>query len=574
MAYNCTTQKITNKFGAYFSTVWSKFAKKIASPNKNINEYLCSIRRNETTLFLHPTTPCELLKLMKQLPNKRSSGHDGINNIVLKEISEYICIPLTDLFNESMKTGVFPDVMKIAEVVPLYKGKSRHEVENYRPISLLLTISKLLEKLVYSRVYDFLISSNQLYESQYGFQRNHACEHAVGEFISEVVKNSQLVNITVGIFLDLSKAFDMLEHSVIYKKLERYGIRGNALNWFRSYLSNRKLQTKCRTASSSTETRSNLYDVNFGTPQGSCLGPLIFLIFCNDLRLHLTHLQCIQFADDTTLFASHKSKCYLEFCITTDLERLHDWFKANKLTLNLNKSVIIEFSDNGRTQMNTIKIGGHVITRERVTKFLGVWIDSELNWKVHTSRLVIKLKSRLGLLRCSKNFLNPQCMKVLYYAQVHSNLSYCLSMWGNMITNMQIKKIRKIQKQCVATIDKKLSISDIYKNYQLLTFEDMITHETNKLWHKQHLKLLPLPLTRNMKTDDTGLDLSKSHGYNTRNRAYLNHPHAKNTSYSKSFLAQGLKAYNELPLKIRACNKIGNFSSCGKLHLLMRNSNH
>ena len=147
-----------------------------------------------------------------------------------------------------------------------------------------------------------------MYESQYGFCRNHACEHAVGEFISKVVKNCQLGNVTVGVFLDLSKAFDTLEHSVIYKKLERYGIRGNALNWFKSFLSNRKLQTKCRTAASSTETRSSLYDVDYGTPQGSCLGPLIFLIFCNDLDLYLTHLQCIQFADDTTLFTSHKSK--------------------------------------------------------------------------------------------------------------------------------------------------------------------------------------------------------------------------------------------------------------------------
>ena len=200
--------------------------------------------------------------------------------------------------------------------------------------------------------------------------------------------------------------------------------------------------------------------------------------------------------------------------------------------------------------MNRIKIGSHAITIERVTKFLGVWIDSELNWKEHTSRLVLKLKSRLGLLRHSKNFLNPQCMKVLYYAQVHSNLSYCLSMWGNMINKTQLNKISKIQNQCVATIDKKLSVSDIYKNYRLLKFEDMITHETNKLWHKQHLKLLPVPLTRNMQTDFTGLDLTKSHGYNTRNKAYLNHPHANNVSYRKSFLARGLKTYNERPLKI------------------------
>ena len=124
-------EDITNKLGKYFSTVGREFAEKITSPNKNINEYLCLIRSNEKTLFLHPTTPCKLLKVMKKLPIKRSSGHDGINNIVLKEISEYICIPLTELFNKSMTIGVFPDAMKIAEVVPLYKGKSRYEVENY-----------------------------------------------------------------------------------------------------------------------------------------------------------------------------------------------------------------------------------------------------------------------------------------------------------------------------------------------------------------------------------------------------------------------------------------------------------
>ena len=548
----------------------NKYAERIARSSKDIDEYLSSIRCNKNSLFLHPTTPYQLLKLMNRLPNKRSSGHDGINNIILKEIGEYICTPLTYLLNESMTTGVFPDAMKIAEVVPLHKGKARYEVENYRPISLLLTISKLLEKLMYSRVYDFLISSNQLYESQYGFRKNHACKHAVGEFISDVVKNIQLGKITAGIFLDLSKAFDTLEHSVIYKKLERYGIRGTALDWFKNYLSDRKLRTKCRTASSSTEARSKLFNVTVGTPQGSCLGPLIFLIFCNDLRLHLTHLQCIQFADDTTLFTSHKSKCYLEYCVTMDLERLHDWFKANKLTLNLNKSVMLVFGGNSQTYLNELRIGGCEITIEKATKFLGVWIDLELNWNEHISRLILKLKNRLGLLKRSKNFLNPHCMKVLYYAQIHSNLSYCLSMWGNMIKKTQLEKISKIQDQCVATIDKSLSVKDTYKKYKLLKFEDMITHETNKLWHKHHLSLLPAPLMRNMQTDFTGQDLSKSHGYNTRNKAYLNLPRANNGSYRKSFLSRGLKTYSELPLEIRSANNIATFSSSSKLHLLER----
>ena len=231
---------------------------------------------------------------------------------------------------------------------------------------------------------------------------------------------------------------------------------------------------------------------------------------------------------------------------------------------------MLVFGGNSQTYLNEIRIGGYEITIEKVTKFLGVWIDSELNWNEHISRLILKLKSRLGLLRRSKNFLNPQCMKVLYYAQIHSNLSYCLSMWGNMINKAQLDKISKIQDQCVATLDKSLSVRDTYKKYKLLKFEDMITHETNKLWHKQHLSLLPAPLTRNMQTDFTGLDLSKSHGYNTRNKAYLNLPRANNGSYRKSFLSRGLKTYNELPLKIQSANNITTFSSSSKLHLLER----
>ena len=244
-----------------------------------------------------------------------------------------------------------------------------------------------------------------------------------------------------------------------------------------------------------------------GTPQGSCLGPLIFLIFCNDLRLHLTHLQCIQFADDTTLFTSHKSTRYLEYCVTTDLETLHDWFRANKL--NLDKSIILIMDGKKHSTLNSIKIGGYKIKIENITKFLGVWIDSDLTWNEHVNRLALKMKSKLGLLRKSKNFLDSLSMKVLYYAQIYSNLSYCLSLWGNMITKTQMTRLSKIQNKCVETIDKNLTISGTYKKYKLLRFEDMITHETNKLWQKQQLEVLPTPLIRNMKTDVSGLDLKK-----------------------------------------------------------------
>ena len=188
-----------------------------------------------------------------------------------------------NFFNTSLTEGLFPDIFKIAEVVPLHKSNSKEHVENYRPISLLVTISKLLEKIIYSRIYNFLDQTNQLFQSQYGFRTNHGCDHAVSELLSEIVKNLECNRPTTCIYLDLSKAFDTLLHEVILKKMERYGIRGTCLAWLQSYLSNRKMLVKCKEENGS-DVKSDLYDIHYGTPQGSCMGPLLFLVFCNDLQ--------------------------------------------------------------------------------------------------------------------------------------------------------------------------------------------------------------------------------------------------------------------------------------------------
>ena len=193
--------------------------------------------------------------------------------------------------------------MKYAEVVPLYKGKEKDLSANYRPISLLVTISKILEKIVYKRTYNFLDTSGQLYSSQYGFRSKHSCENAISELIGQIVKGHERQEHTAAIFLDLSKAFDTLDHELLLKKLEIYGIRGTALDWFSSYLMDHSMRVKYQ--GTNKPTYSALQKITHGAPQGSCLGPLLFLIFCNDLNLNLTYLSYIQFTDDTTLYYTH-----------------------------------------------------------------------------------------------------------------------------------------------------------------------------------------------------------------------------------------------------------------------------
>ena len=232
---------IANELGRFFSTVGEKFANNTPKPEKNLDHYLSLILRNHNSIFLAATNPNQITKLIEKLPNKKSSGYDNIDNILLKAIKNEIVMPLSMIFNKSLSQGIFPTCMKLAEVVPLFKSKDRSEKSNYRPISLFLTISKLLEKIVYKRVYTFLNNTNQLYCSQYRFRTGHSCNQAVCELIGEIAKNTEKNWTTVCVFLDLSKAFDTLEHTAIFQKLERYGIRGYALEWFKSYLSNLKL---------------------------------------------------------------------------------------------------------------------------------------------------------------------------------------------------------------------------------------------------------------------------------------------------------------------------------------------
>ena len=242
---------------------------------------------------------------MSALPLKASSGHDNLSNILLKEIIDPLAHTLMEVFNKLMTVGEFPNIMKLAEVVPLYKSKEHYLENNYRPISLLTTISKILEKIMYHCVYTFLQLTGQIYSNQYGFRANHSCEHAVGQVIGTAVKGLENHQYVACVLLDLSKAFDTIDHEILLHKLELYGIRGQALLWFESYLSNRKLRVKCRTVSDPRETMSEEHVVHHGTPQGLCLGSLIFLLFVNDLHLNLHDSDCIQFADDTTLVFRH-----------------------------------------------------------------------------------------------------------------------------------------------------------------------------------------------------------------------------------------------------------------------------
>ena len=376
--------------------------------------------------------------------------------------------------------------MKIAEVVPLYKKGNPYQTENYCPISLLITLSKVLEKIVYSCVYTFLNESGQIYKSQYSFRSKHSCEHAIAELVGKIVKGKEKGEHTIAIFLDLSKAFDTLEHKTLFKKLENYGIRGIALDWFCSYLSNRSIRAKCN-INGSTHLSSDM-EITFGTLQGSCLGPLLFLIFCNDLYHHLELTNCILFADDTTIYNSHKDIRYLKWSIEHDLSILNDWFRANKLTFNTAKTVSILFKAKSLKQIPVeLNIDTNSIRFIDSVKFLGVWIDQDLTWKVHAGKLILKIQKNSKLLFKTKRHLNAHAKKILYYAEIYSHLAYGLSIWGPMAAKKDITKLEMLQVKCLQCI------TSNYKS-EFHSFKNLIKLELAKFGWKTKNSELPIAL--------------------------------------------------------------------------------
>ena len=256
------------------------------------------------------------------------------------------------------------------------------------------------------------------------------------ELTTEIIKAKEHHLNTISVFLDLSKVFDTLDPKILLNKLEIYGMRGTVHDWFKSYLTNRQLRVKCQVSSETRTQYSDLYDVEFGTPQGSCLGPLLFLLFTNDLYLNIDYCSAILFTDDTTIYKSHRNLRYLKWCVKQDLKTVSDWFRVNRLTLNLEKTVYIFFGCSKNSKKPELEIDNTTLKPVENTKFLGMWVDENLNWNAHITKLINKIKRNMHLLRVPKNLFNKRTLKLIYHAHIQSHIDYGLILWGTMTTKI------------------------------------------------------------------------------------------------------------------------------------------
>jgi Reverse transcriptase (RNA-dependent DNA polymerase)/Endonuclease-reverse transcriptase len=547
---------IADSFNTFFATIGSSLASTIPAPANHFSSYLKGSYLNSCAL--DPTCEAEIISIVYNFDLKSSAGWDEIPISLVKNTIMPIASALTTVFNSTLSTGIFPDKLKVAKIIPIHKNGPKDIVANYRPISLLPTFSKIIEKIIQNRLLSYIDKNNILSNNQYGFRAKHSTLLAVTDFYDSVSKSIDKSNYVIGIFLDLSKAFDTLDYDILLSKLEFYGIRGMAQHLLHSYLSNRKQYVHYNNMS------SGIKYVTMGVPQGSILGPLLFLLYINDIEKASTLLHFILFADDTNLLLAHKNLDVLIALINAELSKVACWFECNRLSINVLKSNFIFFGSKSRPPSITLRIADKVLAEVDSVKFLGVLIDSKLCWKNHIHHVCTKMSRSIGVINNVKRLLPQNVLKLLYYTLVYPHLTYCITIWGQA-SSTSLSRVLMLQKRMVRIIDNAyyldhsaliftrlqiLRIGDIYKLYAYLV---MFKHLNNMI-PRHCINYLSL------------VDISTNR-YCTRIMPMYVVPHFRTNIYERGLAVSGPRLWNGLPEHLQHIKSVSHFKIQIKQHL-------
>ena len=423
------------------------------------------------------------------------------------------------LFNESFISGTIPDQLKIAKVVPIYKSKGKECLDNYQPISILPVFSKMLEKLGYRRLIDFTDINNILFSKQFGFRQKYSTSMALIEFMNDVSRAIESKLVSIGIFLDLSKAFDSVSHSYLLQKLSCYGIRRISLNWFEDYLNNRKQFVIIDQQS------SDLCNIVTGIPQGSILGPPLFLLLINDLHYASSKLSSILFADNTTMFLSGKSVQQLNMDLKTELEKVSCWFYANKVKVNMTKTNYMVFK--GRNiyfdvDELHVQLNDEYLSRVCSTTFVGIYVDEGLNWKTHVNHIASKISRAIGILYVVHTLFPLPILCNLYNTLTLPYLSYANIVWGNCSVTL-LNRLLVPQKKAIRLITKssyRAHTAPLFKRMNILNVNSIYIMQLGQfMFQCKHNNLPPV-------FDDLFILNSSIHSYATRNVSIFPYTHS------------------------------------------------
>lgn len=543
--------EVVNEFNSFFVNVGPRLANAIPQHDGQYGGEMEGGSRIMQSMMLGEVSENEIKSIVAKSKDKTSTDCDGIDMIIVKKSIDSLIKPFTYICNLSFSTGVFPQRMKMARVIPLFKTGNKHEFTNYRPVSLLSQFSKVLEKLYVQRLDSFIEKNNLLSESQYGFRSNRSTALALMKITEEISTAIDNHKHTIGVFIDLKKAFDTIHHTILISKLNNYGIRGVVLDWLISYLHNRQQYVELGGF------KSDCMKLECGVPQGSVLGPKLFILYINDICEVSKLMQFVLFADDTNFFCSGQDLKSVAESITNEMVKLKQWFNKNKLSLNLKKTKFMIFSKLKRDEI-ILSIDGVNIERVHDFRFLGVILDEKFSWKNHVAHIKAKVAKSIFILNKVKYELDTNVLRMLYCTLVLPYFIYCLEVWGNSYKSNMTPLIM-LQKKAVRIIHKedfRAHTNRLFRLSGLLKILDLVELRTLLVVFRAKNRSLPIQL-------QTLFEFS-SENEDHRRRYDFKHLFARTTLKQMCTSVTGIKVWNSQNQELKSCTTVFQFKKIFK----------
>ena len=497
-----------------------------------------------------------VLNELKKLKTNKAIGLDRISARLLKDSSLCMSKSLTLIYNRSLSSGVFPSVWKQGKVAALFKSGDRLDCNSYRPITILPTLSKILERAVHLQLYNYLEDNNILTSKQFGFRPKLSTVTALAHFSDSILQNLDQGKMTGAVFLDLSKAFDTVDHVILLDKHVSLGLDNQSLGWFKSYLKNRQMST------SVGSTLSELRHVPVGVPQGSILGPLLFIIYVNSLPTQLKHCNVAIYADDTVIYYSGFSATEITEALNADLRQLASWFSSNRLTLNAAKSKSMLFGSNRSPKYRNIQdisIMIDTVRLERVVtfKYLGVTMHENMTWSDHIDKISKKVNQRIGAIRRVKHLLPLSARICLYNNLVVPLFDYADVIWGDKFNDTLMSQLQILQNRAAKLLLDRPKYSSASEALDILNMETLSSRR------RQHrlvflYKILNQLVNFNFNLYYKSVDI---HNYNTRNKENFRLPKTRTNWGRQTTLYSSASDWNDIPLHVRTSENIEKFKS-------------